>query len=145
MKSVDYYPLPLQLDMIMQGKTLEKCSLDSSIRQHIHLIITTSFGEMQHDEHFGCVIWDCDFDNLTSNNKIREKIKNSIQQSVTKYEPRLESVKVEIYIKEEELNTRINGRQVKKRLDVQLTGIIKVTSGLFKYNDHFFTGPLSYY
>ena len=143
--AVAYYSLPLRLDKVLKGDLHDKCSLKESIAQHIHLIITTSFGEMQHDESFGCSIWDCDFDNLTSANKIKENIKISIQHAVNKYEHRLEQIKVEVYIKEQELQTKINGRQVKKRIDVQLTGINKVTSEAFFYQDHFFTGPLSYY
>ncbi len=140
-----YYTLPLRLDKVLKGESHEKCLLKDSLTQHIHLIITTSFGEMQHDESFGCSIWDTDFDNLTANNKIRENIKQSIQQAVTQYEERLEHVKVEIYIKEEELLSKINGRHVKKRLDIQLTGVIRLTSEKYFYQDHFYTGPLSYY
>ena len=143
--SIEYYTLPLQLDKLMKGETLPKCNLRDSISQHIHPIITTSFGEMQQDPQFGCSIWDCDFDNLTASNKIKENIKASILDSVGKYENRLESIKVEIIIKEEELKTRINGRQVKKRMDVNISAINKLTSERFYYQDHFFTGPLSYY
>jgi phage baseplate assembly protein W len=143
--SIEYYTLPLRPDKLMKSEQHEKCSLKDSIAQHIHLIITTAFGEMQQDEQFGCSIWDCDFDNLVSNNKIREKIKLSVQQSIMKYEPRLEMVKVDVFIKEQELNTTINGRQVKKKLDIQITAVNKVTSEKFQYQDSFFTGPLSYY
>ncbi len=143
--SVEFYSLPLKLDKLMKGDAHPKCNLKESIAQHLHLIITTSFGEMQQDQEFGCSIWDCDFDNLTASNKIRENIKLSIQQSASKYEQRLENIKVEIYIKEEELITQINGRQVKKRMDVHISAINKLTSEKFNYLDHFFTGPLSYY
>jgi phage baseplate assembly protein W len=143
--NIDYYTLPLRPDKLLRKEMHEKCSLKDSIAQHIHLIITTAFGEMQQDENFGCSIWDCDFDNLTSSNKIREKIKLSILQSVVNYEQRLQSVKVDVFIKEQELNTTINGRQVKKRMDINITAVNKVTNEKFVYQDYFFTGPLSYY
>jgi phage baseplate assembly protein W len=143
--SLEYYSLPLQLNKVMKGEVLEKCNLKDSIAQHLHLIITTSFGELKQDPQFGCSIWDSDFDNLTASNKIRENIKSSIQASVSKYEKRLEGVKVEIIIKEEELHTKINGRQVKKRMDINIIGFNKITSEKFYFTDHFFTGPLSYY
>ncbi len=142
---MEYYTLPLRPDKLLKGEFHEKCSLRESIAQHIHLIITTAFGEMQQDENFGCSIWDCDFDNLTSGNKIRERIKLSVQQSILNYEERLQGVKVDVFIKEQELNTTINGRQVKKKLDIQITATNKVTSEKFMYQDSFFTGPLSYY
>lgn len=137
--------LPLRLDKLVKGDSLSRCTLQDSIKQHIHLIITTAFGELPHDADFGCSIWSTDFDNLTSANKIRENVKISIQEAVLKYEPRLEKVKVEILIKEEELVTKINGRQVKKRLDVHLHATDLSTNEPFFYQDHFFTGPLSYY
>lgn len=129
----------------MKGDLHDRCSMRESINQHINLIITTAFGEMQQDENFGCGIWDCDFDNLTSSNKIREKIKLSVQQAVTNYEQRLQSVKVDVFIKEEELNTTINGRQVKRKMDIQVTAVTKLTSEQFSERYSFFTGPLSYY
>jgi phage baseplate assembly protein W len=140
-----FYTLPLRLDLVMKGESHETCLLRDSIAQHIHLIITTTFGEMQHDEAFGCVIWETDFDNLTASNKIREQIKLSVQNSVQRYEARLEKVKVEVYLKEEELRSKVNGRHVKKRLDVQVSGVIGLTSEAFLYRDNFYTGPLSYY
>lgn len=142
---MDYYTLPLRPDKLLKGEPHDKCSLHESITQYIHLIITTAFGEMQQDEHFGCGIWDTDFDNLISNNKIREKIKSSVYHSVTGYEKRLQSVKVEVFIKEEELPNKINGRQIKKRLEIQLTAVNKMTNEPFSFRDSFYTGPLSYY
>jgi phage baseplate assembly protein W len=142
---MDYYTFPLRPDKLMKGETHEKCGIRESIGLHIHLIMTTAFGEMQQDARFGCSIWDCDFDNLTAKNKIRERIKLSVQQSVQQYEPRLQQVKVEVYIKEEELNTTIYGRQVKKRMEVHLNAVNKITNEPFQYRDSFFTGPLSYY
>jgi phage baseplate assembly protein W len=142
---MDYYTLPLRPDKLLKGEMHDKCKLKTSIEQHILLILTTAFGEMQQDELFGCDIWDCDFDNITAGNKIRERIKLSIQQSILKYEERLQSVKVDVFIKEQELNSTLNGRHVKKRLDVVITAVNKITSEQFTYRDSFFTGPLSYY
>jgi phage baseplate assembly protein W len=143
--SIEYYNLPLKLGSIIKGDSHQKCLLTASIKQHIHLIITTSFGEMRFDDEFGCSIWDSDFDNLTSNNKLREKIKESILHSVSKYEKRIESVRVNIFLKEEELMLKLDGRHVKKRLDISLTANVISTSEPLLYQDTFFTGPLSYY
>lgn len=129
----------------MRGEIHGKCGITASIEQHIHLIMTTAFGEMQQDEAFGCGIWDCDFDNLTTQNKIRDRIKLSVQQSVQQYEKRLQSVKVDVFIKEEELLTTLHGRQVKRRMDVMVNAVNITTNEPFQYHDSFFTGPLSYY
>ncbi len=99
---------------------------------------------MTTDINYGCWIWENDFDNLTNNNKIREQIKQSLLFSVQKYEPRIQNVKVDVMIKQEELLARINGRHVKKMLDITVTGKLVATKENFIYNDRFFTGPLSY-
>lgn len=129
----------------MKGEPHGQCTLEASITQYIHLIITTAFGEMQQDEQFGCEFWDTDFDNRMTNTRIRDKIKESVLHSVTHYEKRLQSVKVEVFIKEEELPNKINGRQIKKRLDVQLKAVNKLTNEPYLFRDSFYTGPLSYY
>jgi phage baseplate assembly protein W len=141
----EYFSLPLSLDTVLQKQDLPRCSLQQSVYQHIHLILTTAFGEMTDDAEYGCWIWENDFDNVTSNNKIREQIKQSLLHAVNKYEPRIQNVKVEILIKQEELPAKINGRHVKKMLDVTISGKLTATKEAIVYNDRFFTGPLSYY
>jgi phage baseplate assembly protein W len=142
---IDYYTMPLRLDKLVKGERHERCNLNASIAQQIHLLLTTAFGDMPQDPTFGCSIWEMDFDNLTSGNKLKERIKQSIYQSVCKYEKRLHQIKVDIVVREEELPDKIHGRQVKKRLDVSITGEIRISSEPFQFQDHFFTGPLSYY
>jgi phage baseplate assembly protein W len=141
----EYFSLPLSLDTVLQKQDHPRCSLQQSVYQHIHLILTTAFGEMTDDAEYGCWIWENDFDNVTSNNKIREQIKQSLLHAVNKYEPRIQNVKVEILIKQEELPAKINGRHVKKMLDVTISGKLTATKEAIVYNDRFFTGPLSYY
>lgn len=139
-----FYSLPLQLNLVMEGEDLPVCSLEESIHQHIHLILTTAFGEIQYDESFGCLVWDADFDNLTAVNRMREQIKKSVLAVLQQYETRLEKIKTEVYIKQEELQMKVNGKQVKKRIDIQVSGIIRSTRSPYIFNDHFFAGPLSY-
>jgi phage baseplate assembly protein W len=142
---IEYYQLPLKLGDLMSGKMHAKVSLSDSIKQHLHLIITTSFGEMQFDENFGCSLWDDDFDNLTAINKIREKTKNSILYSINKYETRIENIKLDLQIREAELSMIKNGKYVKKRLDLLITANICSTNLPLEYRDSFYTGPLSFY
>lgn len=141
----EYYSLPLSLDMVLQKQDLPRCSLQQSVFHHIHLILTTAFGEMSNDPNYGCSIWENDFDNLTANNKIREQIKQSLLSAVQQYETRIRQVKVDILIRQEEQLTRVAGRQVKKMLDITVSGFLVATKESIVYNDRFFTGPLSYY
>ena len=139
-----YYSLPLRLDEVIQGKNLPQCSLEVSIIQNIHLLMTTAFGEIEYDQSFGCIILETDFDNLTAVNRLRDQVKQSIIAVLQQYEKRLDKIRVEVTIRQEELPAKINGRHVKKRIIVQVSGFIKSTHQPFSYVDNFFAGPLSY-
>ena len=111
--------------------------------QHLHLLLTTAFGEFPAEEGFGCSIWDNDFDNLASPHKTKELIRQSLLQSIRDHEKRLGNVRVELLIRQEELPDG-NGTRVKKRIEITITGIIQLTNEKFGYKDSFFIGPLSY-
>jgi phage baseplate assembly protein W len=140
----EYYSLPLSLDKVLQKQDLTRCTLVQSVYHHIHLILTTAFGEMSNDSNYGCSIWENDFDNLTSNNKIRETIKQSLLHAVNQYEPRIKNIKVDVLIKQEEQLTRLSGRNIKKMLHITISGVLSATKEAIVYTDQFFTGPLSY-
>jgi phage baseplate assembly protein W len=140
----EFLSLPLSFDMVLQKQDIGRCSLIQSVYQHIHLILTTTFGEMTNDSNYGCWVWENDFDNLTSNNKIREQIKQSLIKAVQQYETRIKNVRVEVLIRQEEQFTLINGKHVKKMLDVTLSAFLVSTKEPIVYKDRFFTGPLSY-
>jgi phage baseplate assembly protein W len=137
-----YYSLPLGLDELMTQHEHSRCSLQQSVSQNLHLLLTTGFGEYPADEGYGCSIWDNDFDNITSAPKIKENIRQSIMTSVQEYEKRLGKVRVELLLQQEELPD-IKGRRVKKKIDITITGILQLTNEKFTYRDSFFVGPLS--
>lgn len=138
-----FYSLPLALDQLIQKKDHPKCSLQQSVAQHLHLIITTAFGELPTDENFGCSIWEHDFDNITGTHKIKEWILLSLLASIQQYEKRLNHVRIELTIRQQVLDN-IKGCRIKKRSDVIITGTLQATNEKFSYQDTFFTGPLSY-
>jgi predicted component of type VI protein secretion system len=139
-----YYTLPLRLDEVIQGKDLDQCTLEESIRQHIHLLLTTSFGEIEYDTRFGCMVWDTDFDNLSAVNKLRDQLKQSVRSVILQYEQRLENVSAEIAIRQEEAQDSSSGRRVKKRIILQINGTMKLNHQPFSFTDSFLAGPLSY-
>lgn len=139
-----FYSLPLSFAEVMQKKEHATCSLQQSVAQHLHLIITTAFGELAADENFGCSIWDHDFDNITSTHKIKEFIRQSLQSSIEQYEKRLFNVRIDLMIKQEELTGSIHGCRVKKKITITINGWLLATNEKFVYEDSFFTGPLSY-
>lgn len=140
----EYYQLPLALDRIRHREELPKSPMRLSVAQHLHLLCTTAFGELRCDKHFGTVIWDFDFDNLTSENKSREQIKQSITRVIAAYEPRLQQVRVEVLIRQVELNVQLSGHHVKKQMDIMIRAVMAATNEPFEHLEQFFAGPLSY-
>jgi predicted component of type VI protein secretion system len=138
-----YYALPLKLGKVIKKEKLANSNLKDSIRDHIHLMITTHFDENKHDEKFGNSIWENEFGNISKDSNIREEVKHSIKLCINRYESRLENVKVDIRWQQEQVGTETAAR-LSKRLDVQITGTIKVNRKPFKHNEQFYIAPLAY-
>src|SRR5450432_101799 len=111
---LEYYSLPLALEKVMHQQEHPRSSLQQSVMQHLHLLLTTSFREFPGDENFGCGIWDHDFDHVTSAHKLKELIRQSLLKSIKEQEKRLGSVRAELMIVQEELDEGVNARRVKK-------------------------------
>lgn len=139
-----YYTLPLDPESLMQKKEHPGCNLKQSVSHHLHLLVTTAFGEMQSDADFGNSIWEHDFDNLTNRAKQQEWMKDSLAQAIKKHERRLDNIKVEVQVKQEEVDSLTTERRVKKRLDIFITGRLTATSEDITFRDSFFVSPLSY-
>ena len=138
-----YYKLPLDFQGLMKRKDIDKISIEDSIRQHIFLISTTSFGECKFDESFGSEIWEMDFDLLKSNNNLREMMMNSLKRDISKNEKRvvLEDISVEI----SDYNLGTMGKiRMKKRVQLTLKMLIKETNRPLFFQNSFFVGPISY-
>ncbi|MBX2924955.1 MAG: GPW/gp25 family protein [Chitinophagaceae bacterium] len=140
---LEYFSLPLALGQIMQQKEHPRVTLAQSIKQHLRMLITTSFGEFSADENFGSAIWDYDFDNGTSVHKVKEAIRQSLLQSISQNEKRLVNTKVDLNIFQEEVRFG-KGQNLKKRINVFIAGTILLTNEPFTFRDSFFAGPLSY-
>jgi predicted component of type VI protein secretion system len=139
-----YYALPLDPELLMQKKEHPGRTLKQSVADHLHLIVTTAFGEMQSEVEFGNSIWDHDFDNLTTRTKQQEWMKQSLTQAIKKHEKRLDGIKVEVMVKQEEISALSTERRVKKRLDIYVTARLTATSEDIVFRDSFFVSPLSY-
>jgi len=123
---------------------LVKCSLQESVEQHLHLLFTTSFGEFLADSNFGCGIWDNDFDNVTSDHKLKETIRLSLLNAIKDHEKRLRQVRVEITLQQKEIVTARTNATIKKRIDINVSAVFNSTNEKFNFLDIFFVGPLSY-
>jgi len=139
-----FLSLPLQLDLIPQQGSLQLCQIRQSIAHHIHLILTTSLGELASNEAFGCGLWDADFDNLSSRSRLKDGLVQALEDAIKCHEPRLEQVRTELQLHQEEISAAGTNRRIKNRLDITVTGIMNGTNEPLVYKDHFFISPLSY-
>jgi len=142
--SSGFLSLPLQLDMVPQRGLLSTCTARQSIAHHIHLILTTSLGELSSNDKFGCGLWDADFDNLSSRSRLKDSLVQALDEAIRTHEPRLEKVRTELQLHQDEISTAGANRRIKNRLDITVSGVLKGTNEPIVYRDHFFISPLSY-
>ncbi|WP_160716573.1 GPW/gp25 family protein [Chitinophaga solisilvae] len=138
-----YYKLPLDFSQILQKRDLEAISLEDSVGQHIHLLITTVLGENKDDPQYGCKWWDNDFDIKASNNEVKEQIENAVKTAITRYEKRLAQIRVVAAVNQEELQVKA-ARKMKKKIRVTVSGVLAKNNNPFQYASYFFISPLSY-
>lgn len=136
-----YFSLPLDLGCVIHREEHPRVSLQQSVMQHLHLLLTTAFGEFPGDEDFGCGIWDHDFDNVTSAHKLKEVIRQSLLVSIREKEKRLSHTRVDLMIIQEEMP---GVHSIKKRASITVSGILTQTNEPFSFKDSFYVGPLSY-
>ena len=139
---MQYYKLPLSVDKIIKNEEAETCSIEQSVAQFVHLIATSHFGEYDFDKTFGCTIWNIDFDNLASTNKLRYAISESIVKSLTLHEKRLRNISADVKIIQDEFRGEANNR-VKKRIEINIKSIKRQTNETFTYLDRFYIAPLA--
>ncbi|WP_346882972.1 GPW/gp25 family protein [uncultured Algibacter sp.] len=139
-----FFTIPLDTNKIISNKEHATCDMKESIAHFIHLITTAYFGECTFDDTFGCSIWDVDFDNLTSTNKIKTFITDSLFDSIKRHEKRLTQIDVHVVIKQAEIKTSTASNIIKKKVSIKVLGKVKKTDEDFLYNEFFYIGPLSY-
>lgn len=139
-----YYKMPLKLAAAMEGSELPACDLDTSIQKSLELIIMTKFGEHRSDPTFGCEIWNLDFELIISARLWEEKLRQSLMNSITTHEYRLANVEIAAAITDiEKFNLLKQFTEIKKRVDIQVTGTIKKTGEPFAFHTNLFLSPLS--
>ena len=138
------YRIPLRLNDAMEGKSLASCDLETSIHNNLELIVTTKFGEHRSDQTFGCEIWDLDFELIVSARLWEEKLRQSLLKSITAHEQRLSGAEINVAISDvEKFNVLKQFTEIKKRVDIRITGSIKKTGEAFAFHTNLFLSPLS--
>lgn len=129
---------------MISGKKTEKILLGESVAQHLHLVMTTSYGECQFDKSYGCALWNIDFNNVTSDSKLKENIADAILKSLKKQEKRLSNIEVVVDVEQEESATDDKKSRIRKLVHITIKGLLTQIDDEFIYYEHFYIGPLSY-
>ena len=144
--SINYYKIPLQISALLEGNDLPNCDLKESLTHTLELIIMTRFGEHRHDPTFGCEIWDLDFELIVSEDKWEEKLRQSLLKSITSHAHRLSNIELKVEITEIQKSHLLKEfAEIKKRVDIKLTGVIHKTGESFTFSNSLFLSPLSVY
>lgn len=139
-----FYSKPFRFNAILTGSDLQSTDMGRSISNHIELIIFTRFGEHRHNVNFGCEIWDLDFELIVSESLWEEKFRKSLLKSITDYETRIYNIDVEVKITEvENVYPLRKITEIKKKVDITIRGLIKVTGEKYYFNTALFLSPLS--
>jgi phage baseplate assembly protein W len=138
-----YYRIPLDFKKLTKGEDNYKVTIEESLAQFISLILTTIFGEYKYDEEFGTIIWETDYNFLANPNLIKDEIKGSVFEKVKTYEKRLIVTDVTLAVVEDTISYDTNIR-VKKRLDIIVYGIIKLTNQPYYYRSSYYMAPFSF-
>ena len=139
-----YYTQPISFITLKTGGEHPKCNLQQSIALRIHLILITSFNEFRYDDKFGCLIWDCDFENIPNVTAWKDRMSKAIKVVVEKFELRLRNHQVNVEITEEEFiqNGTTLLKKVKRRVDVIVRGNLKTTNEQFFFKEIMYISPV---
>ena len=140
----EYLNIPVNFKELRQKGEATRTSLNSSIHNMIHLIVTSYFGEVRHDPSFGCDIWRFDFENIYNLPSFKEELKKSLRYSIANNEKRLINVNIDLHIEQVEVPTKVSNKRIKIRIIFFVKGIIEKTNEKFTHQEKFFIGPLSY-
>src|SRR4051812_4580532 len=139
-----YYKLPLRLAEVINGNELSVCDLAQSISMHLELLLVTRFGEHRNDPGFGCEIWELDFELIVCASIWEEKLRQSLLKSIAAHEPRLSDVQISISVADiEKQNYFKQFTEIKKRVNIILSGTIRATGEPFQFRTNMFLSPLS--
>jgi len=139
----EYLRLPITFDQFFSKEKLATCSIQESIMRNLHLLITTTMGENRQDLQYGSQFWEHDYDIHMSNDARRESILSTLKRQIQAYEPRLANVVLEVNVKQAEFQG-MAGRELRRRIEIVITGALGHSNEPFRFQTGFFIGPLSF-
>lgn len=123
---------------------MSSCSLEESIAQSIMMQITSRYGEVASRQDFGSKIWELEFNQLVKVYEWEEDVKQSLIDTITKYEKRLYDIDVTVNLSEFEGESSIRHRKdIRRKADIYVEGKIIYQDIPFHFNTTLFISPLS--
>ena len=142
--TIPYYSLPLPLSNLFMGQELPTCDMRQSIDSNLNLLIMTRYKEHRGNQDFGCEIWDRDFELIANKGLWEEKLRQSLFRTVSQYETRLSNVEIVVTISQVEKNQLFKEiAEVKNKVELRITGIIKKTGQKHNFHTNLYLSPLS--
>ena len=139
---MNYLKLPLDLSRTLNGQ-MQRCSYEESIAQHIMMLIVSRYGEVEGKEDYGSVIWDLEFNQVLKNADWEEKVRQSLEATITKYESRLKDIHVRVELTEVEEDVRNKFPNARQRVRVWVNGVRVRNDQQFNFNTHLYISPIS--
>ena len=139
---MNYYSLPLRLDEVIQKRKLKICSLSDSVKQNLLLIIATYQGETSYSEDFGCSLWNEEF-NIQLNLRWKEDVCDSLRNTILNFEKRLRLKEIKVDLAEHNEFQSNRSVRVRRRLLVEITGVLARTNEPFFFSDMIYISPVS--
>ena len=139
---MNYLKLPLDLSRTLNGQ-MQRCSYEESIAQHIMMLIVSRYGEVEGKEDYGSVIWDLEFNQVLKNADWEEKVRQSLEATITKYESRLKNIHVRVELTEVEEDVRNKFPNARQRVRVWVNGVMVRNDQQFNFNTHLYISPIS--
>ncbi len=141
---MNYLKLPLDFSEMLKIATIERCSLEESVAQHLMMQITCRYGEVAGREDFGSDIWELEFNQLVKLHKWEELVRKSLIRTVNKYENRLYDVKVNVVLSEVEMDASSKTySEIKRKAVIRVAGRLFQTGEVFNFNTSVYVSPLS--
>lgn len=127
-----------------KGKPQAICHIRESIAQHITMLITTRFGEVEGNPDFGSLIWDLEFDQLVRISDWETRVKDSIAQVVNQHEKRITDIETTVQLSEIDDTEKTTGiTRVKRKANIRIYAYCTATESSFYTELSLYISPLS--
>ncbi|BAV05363.1 Gene 25-like lysozyme [Filimonas lacunae] len=138
------YKLPFNPSTLFSATGfIESCSQEESIAQNLMLLITTKQGENRFDRFYGNAVWDIDFENAKSEGEWERIFRQSMEECILKYEPRLSNAEVKVRISYLEQSNAKKATVIKKKASIHIQAILSDSREIYQFATEIFLSPLS--